>query len=105
MRDCIKIIWNGVRGASDYEIRVTKKGSGSLQYAEDIKRKHRKHVDMRGWQPRAKLFPFMNDNLAHWCGLASPQLVRARVRGVDANGVAGPSSRGSRAFKIKERKK
>ncbi|MDE2856568.1 MAG: hypothetical protein OXN94_01830 [Chloroflexota bacterium] len=92
-RDCIFIMWDEVAGAADYQIRLTRRGPGALQYSD----KARKEDQLRGWRNWKELASTAN-GWAHdygfrrsvlWCDLGRDQTIRARVRAVDAEGNTG----------------
>jgi len=96
-RDCIFIMWDEVAGAADYQVRLTKRGPGALQYSDEA----RKEDQLRGWRNWKELANTAN-GWAHdyglrrsvlWCDLGRDQLIRARVRAVDAEGNIGPQIR------------
>lgn len=103
-RVCIFIMWDEVDGAVDYQVRLTNRGPGALQYRD----KAREEDKLRGWRNWKELANTAN-GWAHdygwrravlWCDLRRDQLIKVRVRAVDAEGNVGPQSvKGARTGK------
>lgn len=93
---CIGISWNRVLRAATYEVRVTKKGVGRLNYRPGVSEEDQ----IRNWTNWRDLREPMKygsnkkyGRSVDWCGLASGQTVKVRVRAVGKDGEIGPSSK------------
>ena len=99
--DCVAIQWpdGNIKRKYKYEVRLTKVGTGKLQYTADSN-PARRHVGWTWWQ---KVGPHVLTGgvfYADQCGLVSGQKIKARVRVVNARGRAGRSSRSSDAYVV-----